>query len=61
MKKDQIESATSAPKAKLQFAARLSPKKEEQTEAKDLGIPVVSELEIRLPVGLAAGRTTPSD
>lgn len=56
MKKD-IDQQTPA-KAKLQFTSRLSPKKDaEPSEDKDLGIAVVSELEIRLPVAVAAGRT----
>ncbi len=56
MKKD-IEAQTT-PKAKLQFTTRLTPKKEVAVEEnKDLGIPVVSELQLRLPVAVAAGRS----
>lgn len=46
-----------APKANLRFSTRLAPKKAVESTEVDLGIPVVSELQTRLPVGLAAGRT----
>ena len=45
-----------AKKAKLVFASRLAPKKD-ATETNDLGIPVSSELQPRLPVIVAAGRS----
>ena len=57
MKKDNTEAAATTTKAKRQFTSRLSPKKGGEVEAKDLGIPVVAELEVRLPVGAAAGRS----
>jgi hypothetical protein len=44
--------------AKLRFSSRLAPKSTEETiEEADRGIPVVSELNTRLPVIVAAGRT----
>jgi hypothetical protein len=46
-------------KAKLVFTSRLAPKKEAK-EAADLGIPISSELQARLPVVIAAGRTKPT-
>lgn len=44
-------------KAKLVFASRLAPRKD-APETNELGIPVSSELAARLPVVVAAGRTT---
>jgi hypothetical protein len=44
------------PKTKLVFTSRLAPKKE-KVQTNDLGIPISSELQARLPVVVAAGRT----
>ena len=46
-------------KVKLVFASRLAPKTD-SVERTDLGIPVSSELQARLPVVVAAGRTSSS-
>jgi len=55
-KKEKVVEA-SPRKAKLVFASRLAPK---TSESPDLGIPVSSELQARLPVVVAAGRTRSS-
>lgn len=44
------------PKTKLVFTSRLAPKKD-KAPTNDLGIPISSELQARLPVVVAAGRT----
>ena len=54
----QNEKSDKNKKAKLVFATRLTPKTTNQNvERTELGIPVSSELQARLPVVVAAGRT----
>lgn len=55
---DSTKTETKPAKTKLVFASRLAPRKASETN--DLGIPISSDLQARLPVVVAAGRTKAS-